>query len=257
MGILNVTPDSFSDGGTHADPVADGLAMMAAGVDIIDIGGESTKPGSHPVPVDVEIARVVPVIEALAKAGATISADTRNAATMRAALAAGATIINDVSALAHDPQAAATVAEAGCMVVLMHMRGTPETMVGLADYVDVTGEVLAELSLRVKAALTAGIARGSIAIDPGIGFAKRSAQNITLLRELNRLSALGLPILVGVSRKGVIGHMSGEANASGRAAGSIAAGLFALNRGASILRVHDVAATVQAVRVWRALNKPT
>jgi dihydropteroate synthase len=253
MGILNVTPDSFSDGGAHADPIAAGLAMLRAGADIIDVGGESTRPGAAPVTPGEEIARVVPVVSALAGAGALVSLDTRHAATMRAGLAAGARIINDVSALRFDPQAAAVVAGAGCLVVLMHMRGTPQTMRDLADYTDIVAEVTAELAARVAEAEAAGIARGRIAIDPGFGFAKRPADSAALLRRLAVLRELGLPILAGVSRKGFIGRLAGEADPAARDAGSLAAGLWALQQGAEVLRVHDVAGTVQAVRVWRAL----
>ncbi len=254
MGILNVTPDSFSDGGRNPDPVAAGLALMLAGADIIDVGGESTRPGADIVSVDTEIARVVPVITALVAAGATISIDTRNADTMQAALQAGARIVNDVSALAYDSNAAGVVAKAGCPVVLMHMRGVPGTMKGLATYDDVAADVVRELSVRVAAAEAAGIAREMIAIDPGIGFAKTADTNIALLQRLDVLMEMGLPMLVGVSRKGFIGKLSGEADPAARAPGSIAAALWAVLKGASILRVHDVADTLQAVRVWRGLG---
>jgi dihydropteroate synthase len=213
MAILNATPDSFSDGGDHLDPaqaISAGLAMREAGADIIDIGGESTRPG--------------------------------------------AAIVNDVSALAHDPASAPLVAAAGCPVVLMHMRGTPATMASRAHYTDVVAEVAQELAGRVDAARAAGIAPGAIMLDPGIGFAKTPPQNAALLAGLPRLAALGYPILVGVSRKRVIGALGGAVAPRDRFPGSIAAGLFALARGARILRVHDVAATVQAVRVWSALQ---
>jgi dihydropteroate synthase len=257
MGILNVTPDSFSDGGDFLSvdaAVAAGLAMAAAGADLIDVGGETTRPGSHPVAVEVEIARVVPVVRALAPRGLAISVDTRNAATMRAALDAGARIINDVSALTHDPAALAVVAAAGCPVVLMHMRDDPATMTARARYDDVAGEVVRELAARIAAAEAGGIARRNIAVDPGIGFAKTGEHNIALLRRLDELAVLGCPILVGVSRKRFIGTLTDEPEPRRRAAGSIAAGLFASLHGAAILRVHDVRETVQAVRVWRALT---
>ncbi len=180
--------------------------------------------------------------------------DTRNADTMAAALDAGASIVNDVSALSHDPRALALVAARGCPVVLMHMRGTPATMTGLAQYGDVVAEVLAELSVRVFNAEAAGINRASIAVDPGIGFAKTPEGSIASLRGLAALGTLGCPIVVGVSRKGFIGQLSGVVDPAGRMAGSIAAGLYALLQGASILRVHDVAATVQAVRAWQGLT---
>jgi len=256
MGILNVTPDSFSDGGAYPDlraAIDAGLAMVAAGADIIDVGGESTRPGSAPVPPELEQARVVPVIRALAAAGALVSIDTRNAATMQAALQAGAAIINDVSALAHDPAAAGVVARQGCPVVLMHMRGTPDTMNAQARYADVVAEVIAELTGRIAAAEQAGIRRGAIAIDPGIGFAKLAPHSLELLRRLPELRALNCPILVGVSRKSFLGRTGGEPDPRRRLPGSLAAGLFALDRGADILRVHDVTETIQAVRVWQAL----
>ncbi len=257
MAILNATPDSFSDGGDHLDPaqaISAGLAMREAGADIIDIGGESTRPGAAPTPPAAEIARTEPIVRALAAAGCVVSIDSRNAATMQAALDAGAAIVNDVSALAHDPASAPLVAAAGCPVVLMHMRGTPATMASRAHYTDVVAEVAQELAGRVDAARAAGIAPGAIMLDPGIGFAKTPPQSAALLAGLPRLAALGYPILVGVSRKRVIGALGGAVAPRDRFPGSIAAGLFALARGARILRVHDVAATVQAVRVWSALQ---
>ncbi len=256
MGILNVTPDSFSDGGLHADPsraVAAGLQMLEDGAAILDIGGESTRPGAEAIDSGEERRRILPVIAALTRAGARVSVDTRNAGTMAAALDAGASIVNDVSALRHDPAAPGLVAKRGCAVVLMHMRGTPATMQAYARYADVPGEVLAELSARVAEAEDAGIDRSCIAVDPGIGFAKTLGGNVAMLRGLGTLKVLGCPILAGVSRKGMVGELSGVADPALRVAGSIAAGLFALSRGASILRVHDVAATVQAVRVWHGL----
>lgn len=253
MGILNATPDSFSDGGLHLDPglaVAAGLQMVADGAAILDVGGESTRPGSAPTPPDEERRRVLPVITA---AGVKLSVDTRNVGTMAAALDAGATVINDVSALSHDALALPLVASRGCPVVLMHMRGTPATMTGMTSYGDVVSDVLAELSARLALAEAAGIRRANVAVDPGIGFAKTPAGCIALLRGLSAFRNLGCPILVGVSRKGFIGGLSGVADPAGRAAGSVAAGLYAVSQGASILRVHDVAATVQALRVWQGL----
>ena len=257
MGILNVTPDSFSDGGRHFTleaAVEAGLAMRAAGADMVDIGGESTRPGSAPVTPEQEQARILPVVEALAREGIAVSVDTRHAGTMQAALAAGARIINDVTALAHDPASPAVVAAARAPVVLMHMRGTPQTMMDHARYADVGAEVVQELASRIAAAEAAGIARANIAVDPGIGFAKDHAQNTELLDRLAILHALGGHILAGLSRKRFIGQLTGEAVAARRAPGSIAAALAALDRGATILRVHDVAETVQAVRVWRGLR---
>jgi dihydropteroate synthase len=259
MGILNVTPDSFSDGGRYQHPqhaIEAGQAMHAAGADIIDIGGESTRPGAPPVPPEDEQARVLPVIRGLARAGISISIDTRNAATMAAALDAGAAIVNDVSALTHDPAAAALVAARRCPVILMHMRGDPATMNARAVYTDIAREVAAELADRIAAAEAAGIARDAIAIDPGIGFAKLAPHSLELLRRLPELAALGRPILIGVSRKSFIGRLGEESDPQRRFPGSIAAGLFALSRGAHILRVHDVAETVQAIKLWSALTQP-
>jgi dihydropteroate synthase len=256
MGILNVTPDSFSGGGQlieHQAAIEAGLAMAAAGADIIDVGGESTRPGAAPVAAELEQERVIPVIEALAKAGLRVSVDTRHAATMRAALAANAMIVNDVSGLTHDPQAASVVAEHGCPLVLMHMRGTPATMNAHAVYADVVTEVRAELAKRLAAALRAGVRPEQIALDPGIGFAKHAAHSQAILRGLPALLSLGYPLLVGVSRKSFIGTISNENRADRRLGGSLAAGLFALQHGASILRVHDVPETVQAFRVWYTL----
>ncbi|WP_287834496.1 dihydropteroate synthase [Acidiphilium sp.] len=256
MGILNATPDSFSGGGATQGPSAlieTGLAMRAAGAAIIDVGGESTRPGAAVVPPDIEIARIVPVIGGLARDGATVSVDTRNAATMRAALDAGARIVNDVSGLRHDPAAAPLVAAAACPVILMHMRGTPATMSAQAVYNDVVADVLAELAATRDAALAAGIAPAAIALDPGFGFAKRGAQNVALLRALPSFRALGHPVLAGVSRKRFIGELADEPDPARRDPGSIAAALFAAGRGAAILRVHDVPGTVQALRVWQAL----
>jgi dihydropteroate synthase len=257
MGILNVTPDSFSDAGVHVDcqhAVAAGLAMAAAGADIVDVGGESTRPGAPAVPPEQEQARILPVIRALAEAGVRLSVDTRNAATMAAALDAGAVIVNDVSALTHDPAAASLVAARGCPVVLMHMRGTPATMNAAATYTDIAAEVTQELAARITMAEHAGIAREAIAIDPGIGFAKLAPHSLELLRRLRELAVLGRPLLVGVSRKSFIGRIGEEPNPLRRLPGSLAAGLFAVAHGAQILRVHDVAETIQALKVWSGIQ---
>lgn len=257
MGILNVTPDSFSDGGRHFSPeaaIAAGRQMLAEGADILDIGGESTRPGSAAVPPEEETARIQPVIRALAAEGAVISVDTRNALTMAATLDAGARIINDVSALRHDPAALALVAARNCPVILMHMRGTPDTMNDLAVYEDITTEITAELLTARDAALAAGVKPENICLDPGLGFAKRGAQNVKLLRATTQLASLGHPLLVALSRKRFLGELSGEAEAARRDPESLAAGLFAVTQGAHILRVHDVAGTVRALRVWQALN---
>jgi dihydropteroate synthase len=258
MGVLNVTPDSFSDGGEHLDSgqaIAAGLAMAAAGADIVDVGGESARPGAPLTPQTIEQQRVVPVVRALAAAGVRVSIDTRNAATMLAALDAGAAIVNDISALSHDPHSAAVVAERGCPVVLMHMRGDPATMNARAVYRDVAREVFDELAERVAMAERAGIARAAIAIDPGIGFAKLAPHSVELLRRLPELAELGLPLLVGVSRKSFIGRTGDEPDPRRRLPGSLAAGLFALSRGAAILRVHDVADTIQGIKVWQTLSR--
>lgn len=256
MAVLNVTPDSFSDGGDFlhpADAIAAGERMAAEGADIIDIGGESTRPGSAAVLPEEERARVLPVVAGLRGLGVALSVDTRNAATMAAALDAGAAIVNDVSAGSHDPDCLALLAARGCPAVLMHMRGRPATMNGLAQYGDVAAEVTAELAARLRAAEAAGVAPGQVALDPGIGFAKDGGHNVALLRGLGQVAALGRPLVVGVSRKRFLGALGGGAAAKGRLGGSLAAALFALSRGARILRVHDVAATVEAVRVWQAL----
>jgi dihydropteroate synthase len=254
MGVLNVTPDSFSDGGRHLDAraaIAAGEAMREAGADILDIGGESTRPGAEPVSPEEEQRRVLPVIRALAAGGA-VSVDTRHAATMRAALAAGARIVNDVTALRHDPDAARVVAEAGAPVILMHMRGDPTRMAALASYADAPAEVAAELADSLARAEAAGIPRGRIALDPGIGFAKDASHNLAILARLPLLAGLGCWIALGASRKRFIGVATGVVEPAARLHGSLAAALHAASQGARILRVHDVAATVHALRVWRA-----
>jgi len=252
MGILNATPDSFANQG-EAATIARGREMIAQGAHILDIGGESTRPGATPISPVEEQSRVLPLIKALAGQGVPISIDTRNTSTMAAALNAGASIVNDVSGLTYDPDAAPLVAGRGCRVVLMHSRGTPQTMQELANYADLVAEVKAELAERIDAAVRAGVRHENIAIDPGIGFAKTASQNVELLRRLSEFTTLGLPILVGVSRKSFIGKFGGESDPSRRVPGSVAAALFALVQGASILRVHDVAETAQAVRIWQLL----
>lgn len=259
MGVLNVTPDSFSDGGKHLDPVtatAAAFRMLRDGADIIDIGGESTRPGAIPVPLIEEQARILPVIAALAREGVVISVDTRNADTMARALDAGARIVNDVSGLSYDPASHALVAARACPVILMHMRGTPATMQLLAQYQDVAMEVHAELGTVLALAEAAGIRRQAVALDPGLGFAKTADQTIELVRRLPELLDLGCPIVAGLSRKSTIGMLTGIEDPRQRTHGSVAAALFAWSRGARILRVHDVPETVQALRVWRALSEP-
>jgi dihydropteroate synthase len=260
MGILNVTPDSFSDGGLHLAAeraIAAGRAMAEAGADIVDVGGESTRPGALGTPAEEEQARILPVVRALAGAGVRVSVDTRHATTMQAALDAGAVIVNDVSGLTYDPEAAALVAARCCPVVLMHMRGEPATMMQQTDYADVARDVARELALRREAAVAAGIGRARIALDPGFGFAKGRGQNEDLLARLPLLLNLGCRLVVGLSRKGVIGRLSGEQEPRRRLPGSLAAGLLALLGGATVLRVHDVPETVQALRVWHAIIAPS
>ncbi|CAA9241565.1 MAG: Dihydropteroate synthase [uncultured Acetobacteraceae bacterium] len=256
MGIVNVTTDSFSgDGlaGSAEAATARGHAMLEAGADLLDIGGESTRPGAESVPPEEEMRRVLPAVRALAGAGAPVSIDTRNADTARAALDAGARIVNDISAFRHDPALMAVVAERGAPVVLMHMLGLdPREMQRDPRYEDAALEVAEFLRERVEAAERAGIPRERIAVDPGIGFGKTVAHNLALVGRLPLLAGLGCRILLGASRKGFLGRISGEAEAGRRAAASVAAALAGASRGASILRVHDVAETVQALRVWRA-----
>jgi len=255
MGVLNVTPDSFSDGGRHFDPaaaIAAGREMVATGADILDIGGESTRPGAAEVSPAEELGRVLPVIRGLAGLCA-ISVDTRHAVTMAAALDAGANIVNDVSGLAHDPAAVPLLARRGCAVILMHMRGTPESMLSLSHYRDAAVEVTRELEQRIAAAVAGGIAREKIAVDPGIGFAKNTSQNREVLLRLSTLANLGCRIVLGVSRKSMIGQLSGEKAPASRLGGSLAAGLMGVAAGAAILRVHDVGATAQALRVWHGI----
>ena len=258
MGILNVTPDSFSDGGDLRDAasaIATGLAMREAGAAFLDVGGESTRPGSDPVPVSEEMRRVVPVVRGLAEQGAIVSVDTRHAAVMRAAIEAGARIVNDVTALAGDPDSLTAVADSDVSVVLMHMQGEPKTMQRDPHYDDVVAEVRDYLASRIEACEAAGIARHRIAVDPGIGFGKTLAHNLALLNRLDALTALGCPVLIGVSRKSFIAHATGGSPpAKQRLGGSLAAALTAVDRGARIVRAHDVAETVQALKIWTAIG---
>jgi dihydropteroate synthase len=251
-GVLNVTPDSFSDGGRHLDPddaIRAGLALRDQGADLLDVGGESTRPGAAEVDANEEARRVVGVIERLAReADLPISVDTRRAAVARAALEAGAEIINDVSGLTHDPDMAALAAATGAGVVVMHMRGTPATMDGLARYSDVAAEVAAELADRVGAALQAGIVPEAIVVDPGLGFAKTPEQNWTLLGRLAVVCGLGYPVMVGPSRKRFLGALTGRAVAE-RDDATAAACVAARLRGASLFRVHNVARCREALAV--------
>jgi dihydropteroate synthase len=256
MGIVNVTPDSFSEGGRFIDPahaIDHGLALQAAGAEILDVGGESTRPGSASVPAEEELRRVLPVLRGLKAAGAIVSVDTRRAAVIRAALEAGADIVNDITALAGEPSSLATVAASGAAVVLMHMQGEPRNMQANPVYADAPLEIRDYFVGRLEACAAAGIARSRIAVDPGIGFGKTDAHNIQLLQSLGFLHELGVAVLLGVSRKSFIGRLSRGEDASSRLAGSLAAGLAALDRGAQILRVHDVAETRQSLAIWQAI----
>ena len=256
MGIVNVTPDSFSDGGRLANAqaaVAHALKLREAGADILDVGGESTRPGAAPVTAEVEIGRVLPVIEALAAQGCIVSVDTMKPEVMRAALAAGAVMVNDVTAL-QGPGALAAVAASGAAACLMHMRGEPRTMQQAPTYGDVVDEVAAFLAGRIAACEAAGIARERLVIDPGFGFGKTLEHNLALLKRLDRLVALGVPVLAGMSRKTMLGALSGRAVGEREFAG-VAAHLIAIARGARLVRVHDVAAMRDALAIWNAVEE--
>ena len=256
MGILNVTPDLFSDGGRFVD-LDDALRqaeqMAEQGADIIDVGGESTRPGAAAVGLDEEMARVLPVIERLhAALDLPLSIDTSKPEVMRAAVAAGAAMINDVSAL-HAPGAIEAAAETGAAVCLMHMQGEPRTMQSSPQYDDVVADILKYLDGRIAACVAGGVARGRLLVDPGFGFGKTLAHNLALLGGLERFRELGLPVLVGISRKSMLGAVTGR-DVDERLAASIAAAVMAVERGASVIRVHDVAATVDALRLWCAVR---
>ena len=256
MGILNVTPDSFSDGGQHngkAQALAHAKQMIADGATVIDVGGESTRPGASVVEVEEEIRRVVPVVEALAELDVVISIDTSQPEVIQAAVAAGAHIWNDVRALTR-PNALETAAELNIPVIIMHMRGEPTTMNGLDQYDNVTLDVMAELSQRVADALKAGVKAENIMIDPGFGFAKNAKQNLKLLKEFHQLNQLGYPILSALSRKRFIGEALGGAEAGQRAVGSVAGHLLSIQQGACMVRAHDVKAMSDAIKVWQAMN---
>lgn len=258
MGVVNVTPDSFSDGGAHDEvgaAAAHGLALAAEGADLLDIGGESTRPGAADVPVEEELRRVIPVIERLAReTPLPISIDTSRPEVMRAAVAAGAGMINDVRALAVEG-AMEAVAELGVPVCVMHMQGEPRVMQEAPHYQDVVDEVHRFLADRLFACELSGIERSRVLVDPGFGFGKTLAHNLALLRALERFSGLGAGLLVGLSRKSMIGTLTGQAEPSRRVVGSAVAALLAAQRGAQILRVHDVAATREALLVWQALGE--
>ena len=257
MGLVNVTPDSFSDGGLHFDTdaaIAHGLALVEQGADLLDVGGESTRPGAAPVSARQEIERVVPVIEALvSRVEVPISIDTCKPEVMRAALAAGAGMVNDVQAL-RQPGALDALADSNAVVVLMHAVGGPHDAGVAHDYDDVVGDVQRFLAERIFAAEMAGIARNRLVVDPGYGFNKDTAQNFALLAAQEKLLALGVPLLAGLSRKRCIGEATGRTVAAERVAGSLAAHLLAVQRGAKVVRVHDVAATVDALKVLAALD---
>ena len=255
MGILNVTPDSFSDGGMFVGrekALQHARRMVADGADIIDIGGESTRPGAIPVPEDVELERVIPLVETLAREGIRVSVDTVKPLVMRAALAAGAGMINDVSALTQ-PGAMEAVAAGDAAVCLMHMQGEPRTMQAEPHYEDVVQDVREFLVARARECEANGIARDRIVIDPGLGFGKTVAHNLALLRSLGTFKATGYPVLVGFSRKSTLGRIVGR-DVNERMAASVAAALAAVARGAAIVRVHDVRETVDALKVWHAID---
>lgn len=256
MGILNVTPDSFSDGGKHngkAQALTHAQQMIADGATVIDVGGESTRPGASVVEVEEEIRRVVPVVEALAELDVVISIDTSQPEVIQAAVAAGAHIWNDVRALTR-PNTLETAAELNIPVIIMHMRGEPTTMNSLDQYDNVTLDVMAELSQRVSDALKAGVKAENIMIDPGFGFAKNAKQNLKLLNEFHQLNQLGYPILSALSRKRFIGEALGGADAGQRAVGSVAGHLLSIQQGACMVRAHDVKAMSDAIKVWQAMN---
>jgi dihydropteroate synthase len=255
MGIVNVTPDSFYDGGQHptyGTALAHALRLVEEGADILDIGGESTRPGAADVTLDEELERVVPLVESLAREGVPLSVDTSKPEVMRAAIGAGAAIINDVHAL-QSPGAVDTVAESDCGVVLMHMKGVPRTMQMAPRYEDVVAEVRVFLRERLGALEASGVLPERVALDPGFGFGKTVEHNFTLLRELQRFTSLGCPVLAGLSRKSMLGAVTGRA-VGDRATASVVGAVLAAERGARVLRVHDVAATRDGLRVWEAMQ---
>ncbi|MCW3012970.1 MAG: folP [Solirubrobacterales bacterium] len=255
MGVVNVTPDSFSDGGRWLDPaaaIAHGHALVAEGAAILDIGGESTRPGAAPVPAAEEAARVIPVIASLAGAGVLLSIDTTKASVAEAALDAGATYVNDVTALRSDPDLVGLVAARGCTCCLMHMQGEPRTMQDAPRYTDVVDDVRAFLEQRVAFAVAHGVAEDRIQIDPGIGFGKTTEHNLQLLARLDELVALGFPVVVGTSRKSFLGRITGRADPADRLPGTIASTVLAYARGAQVFRVHDVAPARDALLVAAA-----
>lgn len=260
MGIVNVTPDSFSDGGLCNDTpkaIAHGRALAEAGADIVDIGGESTRPGAKTVDTASELARVIPVIEGLKSPGPVLSVDTRKAEIMGKAVASGARIVNDVSSLTYDPQAHCVMRSSNCHIVLMHSEGTPETMQNNPHYDNVLFDVYDALEASLSRAQKAGIAFERLLVDPGIGFGKTFEHNLTILKGLTVFHGLGTPLVLGVSRKSFIGTVTGESLPRKRVAGSISAALTGLFQGVHVLRVHDVLPTIQAVAVWRRMTETT
>ncbi len=259
MGVLNVTPDSFSDGGDFADAaaaIAHGRALLAAGADIVDVGGESTRPGAAPVSPAEEAARVLPVVRALSAAGACVSIDTRHAAVMDQAVAAGARIINDVTALTGDAESPRVAARSGAAIVLMHMLGEPQTMQQDPRYADVTCDLIDYFTERLAALAALGVDRARIAVDPGIGFGKTVAHNVQLIDELAAFHVFGCAVLLGVSRKSFIARLSHGEAPKQRLAGTLAAHQLGWERGAEIIRVHDVAEAAQARAIWTAAAMP-
>ena len=258
FGIINVTPDSFSDGGDALaleDALRRGKAMLDAGADILDVGGESARPGAAPVGIEDEIARAVPVVRGLSDLGAKVSIDTRHAPVMEAAIEAGATIINDVTALSHDPDSLDLAVASGLPVILLHMQGDPGTMQDNPQYEDAAQDVFDYLKQRVAECEAAGMDRSRIAIDPGIGFGKTLDHNLDILARLNLYRDFKCPVLLGVSRKTFIGKLGGDAAPKERLGGSLAAVLAAAARGVRLFRVHDVAETRQALTIWQAIEK--
>ncbi len=257
MGIVNVTPDSFSDGGRYLDPqkaIDHGLRLVDEGADILDIGGESTRPGSAAVAPEEEQERVIPVLEGLRNCGAVLSIDTRNASTMKAAIRAGAGYVNDISALTHDPESLPVVAGSDCLVCLMHMQGDPKTMQDAPVYEDVAREVYAYLENRIAQCEEAGVNRSRLVIDPGIGFGKTLEHNIILLNNIDKFLSLDVPVLLGASRKRFIDALCPTKGAENRLPGSLAACIAAYGKGVRHFRVHDVAETAQALTIYRHIS---
>jgi dihydropteroate synthase len=258
MGVVNVTPDSFSDGGDFAsaeDAIAQGLRLAEQGAEIIDIGGESTRPGAQEISAEEEIRRVVPVVRALAERGLCVSIDTRHAGVMAAAVAAGARIINDITALTGDPESPQVAAKTGAAIVLMHMQGEPRTMQADPHYADATLDLIDYFSERLAHLQSFGVDPARIALDPGIGFGKKDPHNLLILSELAAFQVFGCPVLLGVSRKSFVGRLSRKEPPKDRLAGSLAAGLAGFDQGVQIIRVHDVAETFQARAIWLAMGR--